>query len=133
MTLHPSRESVRTSLRIEIAPDGYPHHFYECSCVGFRFVDLAGQPSQEPCHLCNGARELLDEACGCVECAPIIEAAERGICDRCLVVLGENDCCPSCGVHHGDNCPGCGNRGYHRATCSIEEGAGRSESCEVSP
>lgn len=32
--------------------------------------------------------------------------------------LDENDTCIICGVAHGDPCPECGGRGFHRENCS---------------
>lgn len=31
--------------------------------------------------------------------------------------VGPDDTCTGCGVHHGDPCPTCGQRGYHLPTC----------------
>jgi hypothetical protein len=47
-----------------------------------------------------------------------MELVSKPKCDRCGVVLGADDCCPECGVHHGEPCPECGRRGYHRKSCS---------------
>jgi hypothetical protein len=32
--------------------------------------------------------------------------------------LGPDDCCLTCGVHHGEPCGECGGRGFHRDSCS---------------
>jgi len=45
-------------------------------------------------------------------------------CDNCAVPLGDDDCCPKCGVWHADPCFACGRRGYHTDDCpEIEGGA----------
>ena|GEM_PF-5171563 len=36
-------------------------------------------------------------------------------------VLDENDVCTVCGVIHGDPCPECGARGFHREGCGFIE------------
>jgi len=31
--------------------------------------------------------------------------------------LNQDDVCRDCGVYHGDECPSCGQRGYHAPDC----------------
>jgi hypothetical protein len=33
------------------------------------------------------------------------------------------ECCVECGVYHGEECPECGQRGYHRRNCKLSDGA----------
>ena len=40
------------------------------------------------------------------DCAPYLDA--------------ETDTCSVCGVYHGDPCPSCEGRGYHRDDCDLE-------------
>jgi hypothetical protein len=48
-------------------------------------------------------------------------------CDRCAVPLGADDCCPRCGVYHGEPCPECGRRGYH----ACDDGAERRDARDL--
>lgn len=34
-------------------------------------------------------------------------------------VLDDTDCCIVCGVWHGDPCPECGGKGFHKSRCVI--------------
>lgn len=43
-------------------------------------------------------------------------------CEACGLRLRADDCCPSCGVLHGEPCYGCGRRGYHRNECPLLDG-----------
>lgn len=46
-------------------------------------------------------------------------------CESCSIPLDLTDCCPNCGVWHGDPCRWCGQRGYHKANCpELGEGVG---------
>lgn len=35
--------------------------------------------------------------------------------------LGPDDCCTMCGVYHGEPCPQCDGRGFHREGCLAAE------------
>lgn len=41
--------------------------------------------------------------------------------DEDCTVDPKTDCCTACGVYHGDPCPECKGRGFHKAGCPINE------------
>lgn len=50
----------------------------------------------------------------------IVQADDHETDADCAMFLID-DTCTECGVYHGDPCPGCGGRGYHVASCSMEK------------
>jgi hypothetical protein len=48
---------------------------------------------------------------------PMIEHCSDEDCD----VDSTTGCCRECGVWHGDPCPVCNGKGYHRGACALSD------------
>ena len=83
--------------------------------------------------ICLDCKTISNSPAGCPGCGSRSAALWR--VDRLLkettvnhsqdsdcTVNPETNCCYGCGVEHGDPCPVCGGRGYHRADCGNNEG-----------
>lgn len=57
---------------ITIGTNGYPLHRKSCACPE---QDVG--PYQPDCLICRGHGSHLDDACECVECCAITEAADK--------------------------------------------------------
>jgi hypothetical protein len=108
---------------LSVSPNSAPHPQKHA----FQRDPLSGKP--EECSRCllpaahdvhNWLEQLYvrrphspSSTCPCLLC----HTANAHSKDSDCTVSGDTDSCEVCGVYHGDECPDCGGRGFHKDAC----------------